>query len=114
MGEHQEELEPFVEYTTDAVQTYEQYVENVKSSSDWGGHLELRALHSVLDIPIIVYRGMGLEPLILGTYTEGQEDDSPKETNVIRLSYHMHYYALGEHYNQVISIKAEKDANQEE
>mmetsp|Transcript_29106 Transcript_29106/g.40929 ORF Transcript_29106/g.40929 Transcript_29106/m.40929 type:complete len:183 (-) Transcript_29106:298-846(-) len=115
--DHQQELEPFCELEP-PLETYAQYVENVKTSSDWGGHLELRALQLQLQIPMIVYRGMGLEPLVLGTLPEDEEEEEEEDPveeeteersnvppKIIRLSYHMHYYALGEHYNQVIVVK---------
>eukprot|EP00521_Asterionellopsis_glacialis_P006822 CAMPEP_0195283528 /NCGR_PEP_ID=MMETSP0707-20130614/2050_1 /TAXON_ID=33640 /ORGANISM="Asterionellopsis glacialis, Strain CCMP134" /LENGTH=330 /DNA_ID=CAMNT_0040342711 /DNA_START=124 /DNA_END=1116 /DNA_ORIENTATION=+ len=107
---HQEELEPFCELEP-PLQTYQEYVENVKSSSDWGGHLELRALHLQLQVPMIVYRGMGLEPLVFGTLPDDEDEDNDNDNTpkIIRLSYHKHYYALGEHYNQVIKRKPEEE-----
>ena len=88
----EEEFAPFCEYT-DEINGFEQYVDSVRNSSEWGGHLELRAIGMALDRPIHVYSlQSGSKPL-----TIHECDNEP-----IRLSYHLHYYALGEHYNQVL------------
>ena len=81
----------------------------MKDSSEWGGHLELRALSMALNRPIYVYSlNSGKEPLKIlpPTYVSSDGDgDGDGDTNAIRLSYHLHYYALGEHYNQVVPSK---------
>ena len=38
---------------------YDEYIEKVRASSEWGGHLELRALSSALDKTIVVYSADG-------------------------------------------------------
>jgi OTU domain-containing protein 6 len=65
-------------------------VDRVRSSNEWGGHLELRALSEGLNKCIVVYSA-NQPVLVLG-----------EEGDAIRLSYHLHYYSLGEHYNQVV------------
>ena len=96
--EHQDEFSPFCEYTDD-ISSFDQYLEKVRRSAEWGGHLELRALGIALNRPIYVYSVQsGTKPLAIHEDTEGET--SSKEP--ILLSYHLHYYALGEHYNQVI------------
>lgn len=86
-----EEYAPFCEYT-DSITTFDQYVDSVRSSSEWGGHLELRALAEGLKRSIVVYSAT--QPKLV----MGDADDS----NPVLLSYHLHYYSLGEHYNQVV------------
>ena len=95
LTQHNDEFSPFAEIET----TYEEYVEKVASSSEWGGHLELRALAMGLKRPIVVYSA-DAPPLIMGEEYKDQ-DDSVTE---IRLSFHRFYYALGEHYNSVVPI----------
>lgn len=75
-------------------------MDRVRNSSDWGGHLELRALSLALHKDIVVYSAQSKDPLIM-TPDGGNRDHDP---DPIRLSYHLHYYALGEHYNQVVKI----------
>lgn len=88
---HRESLEAF------CTSQFDDYVDRVRNSADWGGHLELRALSLALQRPIVVY-STG-PPLTIGEPDgEGDEDVGAP----IRLSYHLHYYALGEHYNQVV------------
>ena len=90
---NEDEFAPFCEYSDD-VTSFAQYVEQVRSSSEWGGHLELRALALSLKRKIVVYSLQNsTTPLQIG-------DDTVSDP--ILLSYHLHYYALGEHYNQVV------------
>mmetsp|Transcript_31398 Transcript_31398/g.34754 ORF Transcript_31398/g.34754 Transcript_31398/m.34754 type:complete len:281 (+) Transcript_31398:65-907(+) len=91
LSEKKEDYSPFCEYT-DAITTFDDYVVSVRSSSEWGGHLELRALSEGLKRPIVVYSA-ARPKLVMG-----EEDGG----NPVMLSYHLHYYSLGEHYNQVV------------
>mmetsp|Transcript_22706 Transcript_22706/g.43127 ORF Transcript_22706/g.43127 Transcript_22706/m.43127 type:complete len:282 (+) Transcript_22706:76-921(+) len=93
LKEHEVDFSPFAEYT-DIAPDFAAYVEQVRSSAEWGGHLELRALSTALSKQIHVYSAQTPTALIIG---EEVSDDNP-----IRLSYHLSYYALGEHYNQVV------------
>ena len=125
MRDHESEFAPFCEYdnsnngnndhddtTTTATTNYQEYIHAVQHSSHhWGGHLELRALSMALQRPIHVYSSHTLTtngPLIIDASTSssssavGDTEDSSVEP--IRLSYHLHYYALGEHYNQVVKV----------
>jgi OTU domain-containing protein 6 len=99
LKQHEDEFGAFVEFT-DSVSNYDQYVEQVRSSSEWGGHVELRALSVALRRPIIIYSAREKEPLVLQDTNHLDDTALP-----IRLSYHLHYYALGEHYNQVVDAK---------
>jgi len=93
LAEGEEEYAPFAE--THGHGSYEAYVEKVRNSSEWGGHLELRALSHKLRRTVVVYSAEAV-PLRIGEeFTDNGEE--------IRLSFHRHYYALGEHYNVVVS-----------
>jgi len=95
---HRDEFEPFCELS-DEVTSFDQYVDRVRSTAEWGGHLELRALGTALDRKIQVYSTQnGNKPL------EIHGEQNTDEKSPIRLSYHLHYYALGEHYNQVVDV----------
>jgi OTU domain-containing protein 6 len=98
LKEHEADFAPFCEYN-DAIPDYATYVGRVRSSADWGGHLELRALSMALHRPVIVYSAQSLEPLVI--VEEIQRGDTAHD-NPIRLSYHLNYYSLGEHYNRVV------------
>ena len=93
LQKHEEDFAPFIEYTETAP-TFDAYVDRVRNSADWGGHVELRALSLALKRPIIVYSAHQVEPLQIHAEYEDVEP--------IRLSYHLHYYSLGEHYNCVL------------
>jgi len=93
LSSKEDEYAPFCEYT-DTIATFEQYVDCVRSSSEWGGHLELRAVAEGLKRSIVVYSAT--QPMLV---MDGTDD-----TNPVLLSYHLHYYSLGEHYNQVMKV----------
>ena len=105
LGSNRSDYEPFAEY--DEANDYEDYVDKVRSSSTWGGQLELRALSEGLKRPIVVFSAEG-PPLVMGREfaVEGDrtEDDDADWANksMLLLSFHRHYYALGEHYNSVV------------
>ena len=83
-----------------------QYVDKVRDSAEWGGHLELRALRIALERPILIYSVQnGTEPLEIHNENETPDKSDTDKKEPIRLSYHLHYYALGEHYNQVVKLE---------
>ena len=88
-----------MEYTETAPD-FASYVQRVRSSADWGGHLELRALSMATQRPIHVYSASSNKAMVIESGGGGDTSDD----NPIRLSYHLHYYALGEHYNQVVPL----------
>lgn len=89
-----DEFAPFCEYT-DAAPNFDAYVQQVRSSAEWGGHLELRALSMAVRRPVLIYSAQSREPISI-------DQDGCDLENPVRLSYHLQYYALGEHYNQVV------------
>mmetsp|Transcript_6142 Transcript_6142/g.9335 ORF Transcript_6142/g.9335 Transcript_6142/m.9335 type:complete len:239 (-) Transcript_6142:115-831(-) len=94
LQQHAEEYSPFAELKTDM--TYEDYVVRVRSSADWGGQLEIQALSLALERPLVVYSATS-PPITMGEHFAENAGN-----NAIHLSYHRHYYALGEHYNKVV------------
>lgn len=113
LGDNRAEYEPFAEFgeghgahsSGDHPATYEQYVANVRSTSTWGGQLELRALCEALKVPIVVFSAES-PPLTMGAEHDPDGEDSEgkdwSKKKAILLSFHRHYYALGEHYNSVV------------
>ncbi|KAL3761964.1 hypothetical protein ACHAWU_010141 [Discostella pseudostelligera] len=119
MGSNRAEYEPFAEcgegysaagggeneHHGNHPATFEEYVNNVRSTSTWGGQLELRALCEGLKCPIVVFSAEG-PPLTMGAdYAQGgaaEGEMSCDKNNSLLLSFHRHYYALGEHYNSVV------------
>ena len=101
---HADDFKAFCEYTPETPD-FESYCATVRSSDEtWGGHLELRALAVALNRPVHVYRADS-DVLVLG---EG-EATATATAEPIRLSYHLHYYSLGEHYNQVVVVEDDDD-----
>ncbi|KAL7546536.1 hypothetical protein ACHAWF_013949 [Thalassiosira exigua] len=114
MGPSRAEYEPFAECGEGHVSdgdvgnhpaTYAEYVKNVRSTSVWGGQLELRALSEGLKCPIVVFSAEA-PPLTMGAEHapagEGGDDEHRGTRKALLLSFHRHYYALGEHYNSVV------------
>ncbi|KAL7526928.1 hypothetical protein ACHAXR_001714, partial [Thalassiosira sp. AJA248-18] len=106
MGSNRAEYEPFAECGEGhAVEgsggdagnhpaTFEEYVNNVRSTSTWGGQLELRALSEGLECPIVVFSAEG-PPLTMGaeyasSTEEGGSDEDWNKKKALLLSFHRH------------------------
>ena len=104
MRAHQDDFIFFIDTASGEPLTkeqYEQYCARVEQSSDWGGHIELQAFAACFKRPTRVYQAYGAPILSIGEeFTAGSSDKG-----LLRLSYHKHYYALGEHYNSIVPSK---------
>ena len=80
------------------IELYGAYCDRVANSSDWGGQLELRALAMALQVPIHVFSAEG------DIIRMGEEFHHTQEP--LQLTYHLHYYTLGEHFNSVQPLEA--------
>jgi len=88
MRTHADEFSAFLGYDADS-EDYLTYCNRMACSSDWGGQLELRALSYALERQLWVYDSAA--PIM----RMGEEfGEAP-----LKLTYHRHYLALGEHYN---------------
>jgi OTU domain-containing protein 6 len=98
MREHAEDFAPFLGMLPDDAE-YQGYCDKVASVGDaeWGGQLEIRALCWSLGRRVVVYSADS--PLL----TMGEEATSDPTLPPLKLAYHRHYYALGEHYNSIIT-----------
>jgi OTU domain-containing protein 6 len=70
-------------------------IEN-EALAEWGGQVEIQALCEALQRRVFVYSA-GAPLLQMGSDNIPGDAASP-----LRVSYHKHYYALGEHYNSVV------------
>jgi hypothetical protein len=103
LAENRHEFEPFLTMESEADDgvSYEQYVERVRSSNEWGRQLELRALADCLEVQILVYAA-DQEPMPMRAEVAMSPGRSRSLAPVLRVSYHKHQYTLGEHYNSVV------------
>jgi len=73
----------------------ETYLENIRETGEWGGHMELMALARTYGVRINVLHSDGrvdkIEP----------EDGAKDEGKDIWLGYYRHSHGLGEHYNSL-------------
>ncbi|GMF22743.1 unnamed protein product [Phytophthora fragariaefolia] len=76
------------------------YCDRVANTADWGGQIELRALACALRTPIEVFSAEGDVLLMGGEFVDEDGDSATK----LQLTYHLHYYTLGEHFNSVTPI----------
>lgn len=101
--DHMDEYLPFMsnaENSSDmSKEQYVQYCENIVTSSEWGGHIEIAALAHICGNPIEVIQANG--PSVI----TGDKDAEPK----LIICYHRHIYGLGEHYNSIVPAKVELD-----
>lgn len=71
-----------------------QYVEKIRDTAEWGGHLELLALAKTYNVEICVLQDGGAQTIEPG---EGGKGGPEK----IWLAYYRHGFGLGEHYNSL-------------
>lgn len=98
---HPEEFCPFLGYEMGSTE-FEEYCDKVASLTDaeWGGQLELKALSAALHRPILIYSADA--PVLCMN-----DADVPVGTNnSLKVTFHKHYYALGEHYNSVEPVSS--------
>ena len=87
ISHHPDDFLPFME------QPLQQYVQTIRDTAEWGGHLELMALAQAYGVTINVLQGDGkVEKIGCG------EDSSDKQ---LWLAYYRHSFGLGEHYNSL-------------
>ena len=74
---------------------YDAYCDSVESitAANWGGQTELNAIAASLGVSIWVYE-VGRPVLKMGV-------QSSASVTPLKVTYHRHFYALGEHYNSV-------------
>ena len=77
------------------------YCDRLAGSAMWGGHPELRALANVVGCSIVVYRARAA-PLQFHPRGTEHAGEGASTSSVLRISYHAHQLALGEHYNTVV------------
>jgi OTU domain-containing protein 6 len=82
---------------------WRRYLEALEEQHPWGGHPELVALAILLSTHIEVFQAQGSNILI--EQPNGAEPLAGEQP--LRLSYHRHYYGLGEHYNSVVPAAAD-------
>ncbi|CAH8502844.1 unnamed protein product [Schistosoma turkestanicum] len=76
-----------------SIANFEQYCDSIEKPSTWGGQIEIRALSTMLQIPIEILQAEGV-PLIIG--------EEFSEQPPITIVYHRYAFALGEHYNSCL------------
>ncbi|KAF2790831.1 cysteine proteinase [Melanomma pulvis-pyrius CBS 109.77] len=74
----------------------EDYLQKIRDTGEWGGHMELMALAKTYGIKINVLHGDGQVDKI-----EASDAKPGDEENEIWLGYYRHSHGLGEHYNSL-------------
>ena len=95
---HSDEFAPFLGMIPNDTE-YIDYCNKVESVGDaeWGGQLEIKALCSSLKRTMMIYSA-DAPVIIMG-------DEYHNLNNLpLKLAYHRHFYALGEHYNSIAPI----------
>ena len=87
---HADDYAPFLEEPMDT------YARKIKSTTEWGGQLELQAIARAYGIHINVIQGDGRIEKFEPDAEENIDEDKRK---TIWLAYYRHTYGLGEHYN---------------
>jgi OTU domain-containing protein 6 len=87
---HPDEFVGFMEEPLD------DYLNKIRNTGEWGGHMELVALAKTYGIKINVLHGDGTVDKI-----EPEGDTANEDKMVIWLGYYRHGFGLGEHYNSL-------------
>lgn len=95
---HSHEFAPFLSLEPNSAEM-DAYCDNIinEHKAEWGGQVEIQALCAALNRKIHVYSA---DSPVLHMGEEQVTSRAPP----LRVSYHKHYYALGEHYNSVVYI----------
>ena len=88
-----EEFAPFLGFAPHTSE-FEGYCDTVASptAAEWGGQVELKAIAACFERQIYIYDS--ITPLLI--MGEDFVDKKP-----LKVTYHRHYFSLGEHYNSV-------------
>jgi OTU domain-containing protein 6 len=100
---HTDDFLPFMALDEGAAspeEAFEIYCDRVANTADWGGQLELRALACALRTPIEVFSAESDVLVMGGEFVDEDDASAPK----LQLTYHLHYYTLGEHFNSVTPV----------
>ncbi|KAL1955931.1 hypothetical protein VTO42DRAFT_7916 [Malbranchea cinnamomea] len=87
---HADDFAPFLE------EPIESYARKIKSTTEWGGQLELQAMARAYGVHINVIQGDGR---IENFDPDPSENADEAGSRTIWLAYYRHSYGLGEHYN---------------
>lgn len=101
MRAHTEDFAPFIEDDVNFT-AYCDRVENVEGEVEWGGQMEIRALAGALRREIRIYDANA--PVLV----MDNDGDVDATLGSIRITYHRHFYSLGEHYNSVSECPPEE------
>jgi OTU domain-containing protein 6 len=80
----------------------EAYLQKIRDTGEWGGHMELMALAKTYGIKINVLQADGQVDKIQSEEAEKEDADEERE---IWLGYYKHSHGLGEHYNSLRKTK---------
>lgn len=96
--EDRDSFKPFLDEELQQDAAYDAFCENIRSSQDWGGEIELHAATKLLRRPIRVFSYSDS----VHTITYGE--DEFKEAAPLLLVFHRHLLAAGPHYNSVVPL----------
>jgi OTU domain-containing protein 6 len=77
--------------------------------AEWGGHIEIQAISASLRKAIFVYSADAPTIKMGEQFLDINGDDTTgygTSLSPLRLTYHKHYYALGEHYNSAVALSS--------
>ncbi|ORX86252.1 cysteine proteinase [Anaeromyces robustus] len=97
MRNHYDDFFPFLLNSNGELyseEEYQRYCDDVEFTALWGGQLETQAISQALEHPITIIQAESA-PIEIG-------NDFPNEK--LYISYHLHSFGLGEHYNSLVKI----------
>lgn len=104
---NRDEFAAFMEWEDEAAAgsdgAWKQYLSQLRSedAAVWGGQLEVAALSKALRKPIVIWSANGRMEIGEDLAADGNEP--------LHISFHQHYYGLGNHYNSVVPAEKEEE-----
>lgn len=95
ISSHAPDFEPYLD------QPLDQYVESIRNTGEWGGHVEILALAKAYSVTINVLHGDG--------HIDEVASNADTDRGTLWLAYYRHSFGLGEHYNSLRERREHKE-----
>jgi len=88
---------------------FDEYCQKMASQpTAWGSQVELRAIAQVFGVTIEVVQGEGPVVVVKGD-REHLDKSKPGKSSPIVVTFHKHYFGLGEHYNSTKPVPSDEE-----
>ena len=101
---NKEQYLPFMELDSDKNETFESYIEKLRNSEIWGGHLEIISMAKILDLEITVVQWNGQKGTDVQRFVdEGRSESSNSYSGKCTILFYKHL-SQSSHYNGAVPL----------